>query len=101
MEIYCRKIRLGKYETHKIRETKTLFQKYPKQLVTCPREMILEIRKKTKTIWNISLRKILQKNQKVLNPVGPDIGYVHNLSNLNEIMNISDFNEDQKLSYLS
>ena len=55
---------------------------------------------KTKTIWNIPLRKSLQKNQIVLNPVGPDIGYVHNLSNLNEIMNISDFNEDRKLSYL-
>ena len=63
--------------------------------------MILEIHKKTKTIWNIPLRESLQKKQIVLNPVGPDIGYVHNISNLNEIMNISEFNEDRKLSYLS
>ena len=56
---------------------------------------------KIKANWNIPSRKSLQKNQIVLNPVGPDIGYVHNLSNLNEIMNISEFNEDRKLSYLS
>ena len=30
-----------------------------------------------------------------------NIGYVHNLPNPNEIMKISDFNEDQKPSYLS
>ena len=56
---------------------------------------------KTKTIWNIPSRKILQNNQIVFNPVAPDIGYVHNLSNLSEIMSISEFNEDRKLSYLS
>jgi len=56
---------------------------------------------KNKNYLEYTLEKSLQKNQIVLNPVGPDIGYVHNLSNLNEIMNISEFNEDRKSSYLS
>ena len=63
--------------------------------------MILEIQKKNKNYLEYTLEEKFTKETNSFESCKIKIGYAHNLSNLNEIMNISDFNEDQKLSYLS
>ena len=97
------KYTLGKLVSEKAKhmkysKLKSLLQKHPNQLGTYPREMILEIQKK---YLEYTLEEKLTKEINSFESCKIRIVYVHNLSNLNEIMNISDFNEDQKLSYLS
>ena len=67
MEYTLWKLVSEKAKRMKYLKVKSLLQKHPNQLGTHPREMILEIQKKT--IWNIPLRKSLQKKQIVLNHV--------------------------------
>ena len=59
------------------------------------------MRKKTKTYLGYTLEEKFTKETNSFESCKIRAGYIHNLSNLNEIMNISDFNEDQKLFYLS
>ena len=62
--------------------------------------MILEIQKNNK-YFEYTLEEENTKETNSFESCKIRIGYAHDLSNLNEIMNISDFGEDQKLSYLS
>ena len=101
MEYTLGKLVSEKAKHMKYSKLKSLLQKHPNQFGTYPREMILEIQKKNKNYLEYTLEEKFTKETNSFESCKIRIGYVHNLSNLNEIMNISDFNEDQKLSYLS
>ena len=67
--IYPLEISFGKSETHEIFESEKFITKTSKPTLNIPSRNDPRNSKKTKTIWNIPLRKSLQKKQIVLNHV--------------------------------
>ena len=99
--VYPLEISCGKSETHEIFESEKFITKTSKPTLNIPSRNDPRNSKKNKNYLEYTLEEKFTKETNSFESCKIRIGYVHNLSNLNEIMNISDFNEDQKLSYLS